>query len=99
VVVFGASGDLAKKKTLPALYQLFAGGGLGAACAIFGVARSALSHEQWREQLQCHLPTEDAAKARDARDQRAPPCVNRVRSGAAAGDALPRAPLGALTSL
>ena len=40
IVVVGASGDLAKKKTYPALLDLFAHGHLPLHCNIIGVARS-----------------------------------------------------------
>lgn len=41
VVVFGASGDLAKKKTYPALFQLYCAGLLPRNVQIIGFARSA----------------------------------------------------------
>ena len=59
MVVFGASGDLAKKKTLPALYRLFESGALPASVAVLGVARSALADREWREALSPHLPTSE----------------------------------------
>ncbi|GMM55164.1 hypothetical protein DAKH74_017800 [Maudiozyma humilis] len=44
IVVFGASGDLAKKKTFPALFGLFREGYLDPSTKIFGYARSKLTH-------------------------------------------------------
>jgi glucose-6-phosphate 1-dehydrogenase len=44
VVVFGASGDLAHRKLMPALYNLAVGGHLPAAFGIVGVSKSEYSH-------------------------------------------------------
>jgi glucose-6-phosphate 1-dehydrogenase len=38
-VVFGASGDLSRRKILPALYQLHANGSTSAGCIVLGVSR------------------------------------------------------------
>ncbi|GMM58859.1 glucose-6-phosphate dehydrogenase [Maudiozyma humilis] len=66
VVVFGASGDLAKKKTFPALFGLFREGYLDPSTRIIGYARSALSQEELQERIAPHLATPkgdaDAAK-------------------------------------
>ena len=59
VVVFGASGDLAKKKTIPALYHLFESGGLPPYFAVLGIARSAMADREWREALSTHLPADE----------------------------------------
>ena len=80
MVVFGASGDLAKKKTLPALYRLFESGALPASVAVLGVARSAMADREWREALSPHLPTsEPQARAMSRRITpqllRAPPAT------------------------
>ena len=40
-VIFGATGDLAKRKILPALWQLFSQGATAAGCAIIGTSRDA----------------------------------------------------------
>jgi glucose-6-phosphate 1-dehydrogenase len=55
VVVVGASGDLAKKKTYPALLDLFSHGHLPMDVTIVGVARSALTDDSLREQLRPFL--------------------------------------------
>jgi glucose-6-phosphate 1-dehydrogenase len=47
-VIFGASGDLTKRKLLPALYHLFLEGLLPARFAIVGYARSAMSNDDFR---------------------------------------------------
>jgi glucose-6-phosphate 1-dehydrogenase len=51
-VIFGASGDLAHRLLVPALYNLAAGGLLPAAFTIIGVARAQLSTEAYRHDLQ-----------------------------------------------
>ena len=45
IVIFGASGDLTRRKLLPALYQLFVGGLLPASHAIVGYARTEMTDE------------------------------------------------------
>jgi glucose-6-phosphate 1-dehydrogenase len=55
IVVVGASGDLAKKKTYPALLKLFAGGLLPAKSTIIGTARSSYTNEAFREKLAPYL--------------------------------------------
>ncbi len=49
IVLFGATGDLARRKLLPGLYHLFAAGLLPDGCRIVGTARRALASEQFRE--------------------------------------------------
>jgi len=59
IVVFGASGDLAKKKTYPALFELFGQGLLPRKLRIVGFARSAKSDEDFRASLRSYLEGED----------------------------------------
>jgi glucose-6-phosphate 1-dehydrogenase len=49
VVVFGATGDLAKKKLFPALYYLTVNGRLG--MPVVGVARKDMDHENLRQRV------------------------------------------------
>ncbi len=49
IVLFGATGDLARRKLLPGLYHLFVAGLLPKRCRIVGSARRALTSEQFRE--------------------------------------------------
>jgi len=49
LVIFGASGDLAVRKLLPAVHRLFRQGLLPERFAIVGFARTAMSHEAFRE--------------------------------------------------
>ncbi len=51
MVIFGASGDLAKRKLLPALWALNEAQQLPPGFSIIGVARSELSHDEFRQQL------------------------------------------------
>src|SRR5258708_13799303 len=50
IVIFGAAGDLTKRKLVPALYNLKAAGLLPRQLAIVGVTRKEKSHEQFREE-------------------------------------------------
>src|SRR5712672_4716753 len=49
VVLFGASGDLAKRKVIPAMYDLALHKSLGPRYAIVGFARTAMSDESFRD--------------------------------------------------
>jgi hypothetical protein len=51
IIVVGASGDLAKKKTFPALLDLFSHGHLPRDVNIIGVARSKMEDSELRERL------------------------------------------------
>jgi glucose-6-phosphate 1-dehydrogenase len=51
LVIFGASGDLTKRKLLPALYNLSRGQRLPARFAVIGIARSAHDDEAFRAQF------------------------------------------------
>ncbi len=49
LVVFGATGDLAKRKLLPAIYNLAHEGALPERFYLVGVSRSEMRHEEFRE--------------------------------------------------
>jgi len=51
IVIFGASGDLTKRKLVPALYNLFRKGRIPPATRVVGFARSDLSHDVFRQQM------------------------------------------------
>jgi glucose-6-phosphate 1-dehydrogenase len=51
LVIFGASGDLTKRKLLPALYQLSRGQRLPARFSVVGVARSRMSDDDFRREF------------------------------------------------
>ena len=51
VVIFGANGDLTKRKLLPALYRLAHERRLPPGIAILGISRTPMSDEQFREKM------------------------------------------------
>ena len=51
VVIFGASGDLTKRKLVPALYRLVQERLVPAEFAIVGAARSPMSHDDFRTKM------------------------------------------------
>ncbi|MGH2554120.1 MAG: glucose-6-phosphate dehydrogenase [Actinomycetota bacterium] len=55
VVIFGASGDLARRKLLPAFYHLFVEGLLPQGFAIVGYARSRMNNEEFHERARRSL--------------------------------------------
>lgn len=62
VVVLGASGDLAWKKTFPALFALHCHGLLPSHAVIAGFARSEMDEKKFREKISANFPKEQAAK-------------------------------------
>eukprot|EP00252_Welwitschia_mirabilis_P018772 TRINITY_DN4194_c0_g1_i1.p1 TRINITY_DN4194_c0_g1~~TRINITY_DN4194_c0_g1_i1.p1 ORF type:complete len:516 (-),score=89.79 TRINITY_DN4194_c0_g1_i1:566-2113(-) len=66
IVVLGASGDLAKKKTFPALFNLFCEGFLPEQDVhIFGYARTPLSNDDLRRKIQEHLKPRGGTPEKD----------------------------------
>ena len=55
IVVFGASGDLTKRKLLPAFYNLFVRGSMPKGFAIVGYSRTEMSDEEFIEQAHEHI--------------------------------------------
>lgn len=55
VVIFGASGDLTRRKLLPALFHLFLEGMLPTSFGIVGYARTELEDEEFREQARASV--------------------------------------------
>lgn len=55
IVVFGASGDLAKKKTFPALFGLFREGELPDTIQIIGYARTNLDQQEFKLRISQHF--------------------------------------------
>src|SRR5579862_8260524 len=51
IVIFGASGDLTKRKLIPALYDLATERHLPPAVSIIGCARTPMSHQQFRDKM------------------------------------------------
>src|SRR4029077_1246832 len=52
LVIFGATGDLARRKLLPALYNLAHDGALPERFHLVGVARKERSHEDYRAECE-----------------------------------------------
>ena len=50
-VIFGGNGDLAIRKLLPAIYHLIKDGHLSSEIRVIGASRSALSNEQYQENV------------------------------------------------
>ncbi len=63
IVVVGASGDLARRKIMPALFSLFARDLLPPRFAVFGFARSLLDGEAFRKRLSPFLACRYTAAA------------------------------------
>ncbi|MCL6480969.1 MAG: glucose-6-phosphate dehydrogenase [Firmicutes bacterium] len=57
IVIFGASGDLTRRKLLPALYELAAADCLAPRFAIVGFARSRMTDDEFRKQCEEALRT------------------------------------------
>ncbi len=55
IVIFGASGDLTRRKLVPGLFSLFCRGVLPEQFAIAGFARSEMSSEAFRQQMRAAL--------------------------------------------
>ena len=63
LVIFGASGDLTKRKLIPALYDLACAGCMATGFEVLGVARTEMDSAEFRKTMH-----ESASKSRDARD-------------------------------
>lgn len=63
LVIFGASGDLTRRKLIPGLYNLACVGCMNPLFEVLGVGRTEMSSEQFRAKLR-----ESAAQSSDARD-------------------------------
>ena len=55
VVIFGASGDLTRRKLLPALYRLYLDRRIPANTSILGISRTPMSDEQFRERMRASV--------------------------------------------
>lgn len=51
IVIYGANGDLTKRKLMPALYRLAFEGRLAPGFAVIGVSRTQMSDDQFRERM------------------------------------------------
>ncbi len=84
LVIFGASGDLTRRKLLPAIYRLSRGQRLPARFSVIGVGRTALSDEQFRAQFAESL--RDFAGVTDPGDEVAVSLARRLKYVAGATD-------------
>ena len=55
IVIFGASGDLTRRKLVPAIYRLFCKSKLPADTSIVGLARTPMTHEEFRQSLEVYV--------------------------------------------
>jgi glucose-6-phosphate 1-dehydrogenase len=51
VVIYGANGDLTKRKLMPALYRLAFEGRLAPGFAVVGVSRTAMTNDEFRDRM------------------------------------------------
>lgn len=65
-VIFGASGDLTRRKLLPALFRLYVQGLLPSRFSVVGVARRPLADEEFREQMRQAVATYGALREETA---------------------------------
>jgi glucose-6-phosphate 1-dehydrogenase len=65
VIIFGASGDLAKRKLIPALYRLVQERVLPAEFAIVGLGRTPMTDEEFREKMKAAVLEFSEAKSVD----------------------------------
>ena len=70
LVIFGATGDLARRKLIPALYQFQGMGCLNTGCQILGTGRTALSDAEYRDRMR-EAVTTSMAEAVDEKQWRA----------------------------
>jgi hypothetical protein len=63
LIIFGASGDLTKRKLIPGLYNLACEGCMNPEFEVLGIGRTPISSEEFRKKT-----GEAAAKSKDTRD-------------------------------
>src|ERR1700730_10323074 len=63
LIIFGASGDLTKRKLIPCLYNLACEGCMNPQFEVIGIGRTQMSSEEFRKKT-----GEAAAKSKDTRD-------------------------------
>jgi glucose-6-phosphate 1-dehydrogenase len=68
IVVLGASGDLAKKKTFPALYALFQNKFLPEKTQIVGYARTKMDCDEFHKRVSSHLKSDDPTNDQNIKD-------------------------------
>jgi glucose-6-phosphate 1-dehydrogenase len=78
-VIFGASGDLTRRLLVPALYNLAAGGLLPDAFSVIGIARTELSSDAFRNNLENGLREFATRQVDDAVAKKLLACVSYLR--------------------
>ncbi|HEV7679006.1 MAG TPA: glucose-6-phosphate dehydrogenase [Candidatus Dormibacteraeota bacterium] len=78
VVIVGATGDLARRKLMPALYALAAQGALGEHVTIVGASRQQLSDSEFREQMREAVATHGRLSVQAEVWQRLEPALRYV---------------------
>ncbi|CAO0796506.1 unnamed protein product [Mucor circinelloides] len=68
IIVLGASGDLAKKKTFPALYALFQNKFLPDKAQIVGYARTKMDCDEFHKRVVSHLKSDDPDNDQQIKD-------------------------------
>ncbi|CEP17546.1 hypothetical protein [Parasitella parasitica] len=68
IIVLGASGDLAKKKTFPALFALFRNNFLPEHSQIVGYARTKMDCDEFHKRVVSHLKSDDPAHDQKVKD-------------------------------
>lgn len=64
-VLFGATGDLAKRKIFPALFNLFTDNKMSGTFSIIGLGRREIAHEAFQKQVEQSIETFSRRKAAD----------------------------------
>ena len=62
LVIFGASGDLTRRKLIPALYELYRQNLLPGNFAVLGASRTEMSDDEFRKKMYEFLPEGEARK-------------------------------------
>ncbi|MEM8873188.1 MAG: glucose-6-phosphate dehydrogenase [Planctomycetota bacterium] len=70
IVIYGASGDLAKLKLIPALYELLREGLLPDSFALVGYSRTKMSHDEFRDRCREAVTTNARSAKSDAVDEK-----------------------------
>ena len=76
LVIFGASGDLTRRKLLPAIYQLSRRGRLPAQFAVIGIARKPMTDDDFRQEFKNSL--KEFAHGKAAEDEVAASLASRM---------------------
>ena len=62
IVIFGASGDLTRRKLLPAIFNLAESGLLPESIAVIGVARSRRTDDEFRSEMRRHVASAEGGR-------------------------------------